>query len=99
MFDQVDATTGQKAEMLMLAIHSMDDMVEAMDGNAERAIGFMMLAAAVKGGQPALTFMRQYLAVIDEQTIASGEKMFQQEYRSESRQRRRMRVRKGYGRL
>lgn len=97
MFNQVDATAGQKADMFMLAIRSIDDMVAAMDGNAERAIGLMMLASAVKGGQPALNFMRRYLAAIDEQAIASGEKMFRQEHRPESRQQRRTRVRKGAG--
>lgn len=50
MFNQADPSAIEKADMFMLAIHSMDDLVTAVGGNAERAIGLMMLAAAFKGG-------------------------------------------------
>ena len=94
MINKADVSAVEKADMFMLAIHSMDDLVTAMDGNAERAIGLMMLAAAVKGGQPALNFMKRYLPAIDAQAIASGQVMFMQGFRPETRHRRRAHKRK-----
>ena len=97
MSNQVDASAIEKADLFMLAIRSMDSMVAAADGNAERAIGLMMLAAAVKGGQPALDYMKHYLPAIDGLAIASGKELFMQGYRPETRQQRRTRVRKVSG--
>lgn len=86
----------QKADAFMHAVHLMDELVEANDGDADRAIGLMMLAVAVKAGDPGVALMRRVLDELGRESIEAGQALFLKGYRAETRQQRRNRQRRNW---